>query len=270
MTHWQDYDRQPNTVVGTLKQYKGLWSPQLQNERTLSVWLPPAYDGTRRFPVLYMHDGDNLFDEHTSYAGEWCVDETLSALAEEGLAAIVVGIPNMGERRMNEYSPYDGAFGEGQGALYIDFLLNTVKPLIDAEFRTVPDYSGIAGSSMGGLISLYALLTTTAFRFVGAFSPYLEPGERGLLQTVQTATYHPAKLYLDVGTREAKNMRPDVPVNVELGYSRRYLNGVRMLRDRLQALGYSDMLYVEETGAIHNEAAWARRLPTALRYLLRE
>lgn len=268
MSTWQDYDRQPHTVVGALKQYKHLWSPQLKNRRTILVWLPPAYDGVRRFPVLYMHDGQNLFDHHTSYVGEWQVDETLTALDAEGLAAIVVGIPNKTKRRMNEYSPYDGPFGEGQGALYIDFLLNTVKPRVDAAFMTVPDQTGIAGSSMGGLISLYGLFSTDAFRFVGVFSPYLEPGQRGILQTIAAAPYRPAKIYLDVGTREMKNIRPDVAPSVERGYSRRYLNGVRKLRDMLAAKGYNDLLYVEDQGAVHHEQAWARRLPNALRYLL--
>src|SRR5215468_4146769 len=103
MTNWRNYveGRSEHTVVGILKVRKNIRSPQLGNRRDLYVYLPPSYDqGTRRYPVIYMHDGQNLFDRVISYAGEWGVDETMEALSQEGLEAIVVGIPNKGKRRL--------------------------------------------------------------------------------------------------------------------------------------------------------------------------
>jgi hypothetical protein len=109
MSNWQRYIdlHQPHTVVGDLRVLPQVHSPQLGNERDVLVWLPPSYaQGERRYPVIYMHDGQNLFDAHTGYSGEWGVDETLTALAPEGLEAIVVGLPNAGQARSLEYNPY--------------------------------------------------------------------------------------------------------------------------------------------------------------------
>ncbi|MGH2524747.1 MAG: alpha/beta hydrolase-fold protein, partial [Anaerolineales bacterium] len=119
-TLWQDYVKlngaRGHSVVGALKVLPGFWSPQLENERDILVYLPPSYRrGSRRYPVIYMQDGQNLFDRATSFAGEWQVDETMEALSQEGLEAIVVGIPNLGERRVAEYSPFPHRGRPGQG-----------------------------------------------------------------------------------------------------------------------------------------------------------
>src|SRR5262245_44761431 len=179
MDNWRDYvdGRSDHTVVGTLKTLEGVYSPQLGNRRTLYVHLPPSYDTAgRRYPVLYMQDGQNLFDEPLSYAGEWRVDETMAALSDEGIEAIVVGIQNMGARRIDEYSPFrDRRLRKGgRGDQYLSFVARTVKPLIDRDFRTLPERAttGILGSSMGGLISLYAFFACPeVFGFAGAMSP---------------------------------------------------------------------------------------------------
>src|SRR5215217_1626799 len=160
---WETYpavdDGGEHTVVGTMKMLRDVQSPELENVRDLIAYLPPSYgDGERRYPVLYMHDGQNLFDQATSFGDEWRVDETMEELAGEGLEAIVIGVPNMGEERCEEYSPFvDAQAGGGCGDDYLEFLVRTVKPLVDRSFRTLPDRenTGIAGSSMGGLISLY-------------------------------------------------------------------------------------------------------------------
>ncbi len=270
MATWQDYNQQPNTVVGRLKLLSALHSPQLQNERDILVWLPPSYDGQRSFPVIYMHDGQNLFDEHTSFVGEWRVDETITALAQEGLEAIVVGIPNIQDRRLNEYSPFDDQrFGDGVGMAYLDFIVQTVKPIIEADFCVHTDVAntGIAGSSMGGIISLFALFYVDVFGMVGAFSPQLAYGNEAIFDYVKAAAFHPARIYMDVGTREFKNMAVTSAEEPEM--SRRYLERVRHMHDLLVAKGYEKMMhYVEEEGAVHHEEAWARRLPGALRFLL--
>src|SRR5688572_10400781 len=111
MAEWQDYPAAQNPtrqgVVGSIKCLDKLYSPQLKNERDLLVYLPPSYATSDiRYPVIYMHDGQNLFDPATSFAGEWAVDQTLEAASEDGVEAIVVGIPNLGPERANEYSPF--------------------------------------------------------------------------------------------------------------------------------------------------------------------
>lgn len=151
--------------------------PQLDRTRRIWIYLPPAYNQeTKNYPVLYMHDGQNLFDASTSYAGEWEVDETLNKLAGQGYEVpIVVGIDNGGIYRIDEYTPWTNpSYGGGQGEAYIDFILQTLKPYIDANFRTLPgrESTAIMGSSLGGLISHYgAIKFQETFSKAGVFSP---------------------------------------------------------------------------------------------------
>ena len=153
--------------------------PQLGRTRRIWLYLPPGYaSSTRAYPVLYMQDGQNLFDSQTSFAGEWQVDETLDRLQQQGDAGcIVVGIDNGGDQRLNEYSPWvNPQYGGGQGDEYVAFLASTLKPYIDAHYRTLSDrlHTGIGGSSMGGLISLYAALQRPdVFGRAAVFSPSL-------------------------------------------------------------------------------------------------
>jgi predicted alpha/beta superfamily hydrolase len=277
MSDWLDYAQYhpglKHTVAGTLKVLAGLADPGFSPPRDIVVYLPPSYAVSgRRYPVLYMHDGQNLFDEATSYAGEWQVDETLERLAPEGVEVIVVGVANAGSRRYTEYTPFPDDQGEGgDGDGYLRFLLESVKPCVDREFRTAPgrEGTGIAGSSLGGLISLYAFLRhPQVFGIAGIFSPAFETGAARFYPFVEQAAYSPGKLYLDVGTLEARGLEPDPDVMQEL--SDLYLNDVRHVRDLLLAKGYhegQDLLYVEEQGGIHHESAWARRLPAALTFL---
>ena len=269
---WQDFnDLYPkNTVVGTLKVLKDHHSPQLNNSRDLYVWLPPSYATApeKRFPVVYMHDGQNIFDDSLSYIGEWKVDETLTALAPEGYEAIVVGVPNTGATRMNEYSPFDGYFGDGNAAHYLAYLTDTIKPLIDEDFRTKPDpeFTGLMGSSMGGLVSLYAVYASDVFGFAGVLSPAFYD-DQGILDYLDANTTKVQRLYMDVGTREGANMVEKARV---LSFSAEYLERVRRVQAKLVAQGLDDkrMFYVEDEGAIHREDAWSKRLPRALRFLL--
>jgi predicted alpha/beta superfamily hydrolase len=265
---WRPYPRgKSHTVVGQLWRLRGLKSPQLGNKRDLVVYLPPSYDKSeRRYPVLYMHDGQNIFDAATSYVGEWQVDETMEALSNEGLEAIVVGIPNAGVERLNEYSPFrDKEHGGGKGDLYLEFLTQTVKPLIDEEFRTLPrrEHTGLMGSSMGGLISLYGYYRCPeVFGFAGVVSPAFWFGNSAIFDFVVQAPQLPGKIYMDVGFRE---------VTLSEVSSRRYLGHVRKMNRLLRAKGWTprqDYLYVEDPKGVHNEADWARRLPEAMRFLL--
>jgi predicted alpha/beta superfamily hydrolase len=264
MAEWKDYpaalDPHHHSVVGSIKQLDRVHSPQLDNERGLLVYLPPSYDaGAQRYPVLYMHDGQNLFDPATSFAGEWAVDQTLEAASETGLEAIVVGIPNMGAERSNEYSPFlDPKNGGGKGELYLRFIVETVKPIIDADFRTLTDRAntGIAGSSMGGLISLYAFFRYRhAFGFAGIMSPSLWFADRAVLDWVERQPFAGGRIYIDVGMKEGQKT----------------LGDVMRLRDVLEAKGYRnlhDLLCVVDTAGDHSERAWARRLHRKLRFLL--
>lgn len=263
---------------GTIKVTQNIQSPQLGNQRQLLVYLPPSYNSSgRHYPVLYMQDGQNLFDNATSFAGEWGVDEAMEALAyQEGLEAIVVGIPNAGRRRLAEYSPFpDSQLGGGLGDKYVAFVAHTVKPIIDRDFRTLPERQscGIMGSSMGGLISLYAFFhCPDVFGFTGAMSPSLWFGHGRIFTYIQDAEYHPGKIYLDVGTREHGDDDDWSGVFARRTRSRQYYARVRHMKRLLVNKGYrpiQDLLHIEEKWANHNEAAWRRRLPEALRFFLK-
>jgi predicted alpha/beta superfamily hydrolase len=255
--------RRHRTQPGSLFVLTDVFSPQLFNTRDVYVYLPPSYGrGDYRFPVLYMQDGQNLFDPAWSYAGSWRVDLAMTAAARLGFEAIVVGVANTGSARLDEYGPFfEPSIGAGGVAdLYLEFLLETVKPQIDDQFRTLPEpeQTGIAGSSMGGLVSLWAFFHPThAFGFAAALSPALWFGARRIFPYVEQASAPPwhGRLYLDMGTREG-------------GHT---LHDARRMRDLLAAKGYREgdtLRYVEEEGARHTEAAWRRRFKKAVPFLL--
>jgi predicted alpha/beta superfamily hydrolase len=272
---WQDYstyrNHQPHTVKGDVQVLTGFESPQLHNQRDILVYLPPSYTKTsKRYPVLYMHDGQNLFDAATSFAGEWHVDETMEALSPEGIEAIVVGIPNAGEKRLDEYSPFNQLrIGGGHGDQYLAFIAETLKPMIDRTFRTCPERENTAlfGSSMGGFISLYGFFRfPQVFGLAGIMSPAFWFARGAIYTYVENAPFSPGKIYLDVGTREHGGGRTTLKA-----HSRRYYASVRRMQRTLVKKGYRprhDLLYVEEKWAGHEEQAWARRLPAAIRFLL--
>lgn len=276
---WLDYrstrGSDASTVVGDLRVLPDLESPQPGVKRDVLVHLPAgALESGRRYPVLYMHDGQNLFDAATSYAGEWEVDETLAALAPEKLELIVVGIPNGGDRRAAEYTPYRGSgramAGWGLGGAYLRFLVETVKPRVDAAFPTRTDRAatGIMGSSLGGLISLWAAVEHGAtFGLFGAMSPAI-PGPRGrFLARLRNLRVRPDRLYLDVGGREGSQFASDP---VERRWSAAFPRDALEIRAALVSAGLrepTDMRFVLDPDGTHHESAWARRLPDSLRFL---
>ena len=256
MFHWKLRRRRP----GTLERIPGVSSAQLGTRRDVLVHLPASYARSdRRHPVIYMQDGQNLFDPATSFAGDWGLLEALATLPRRTVEPIVVAVPNAGEDRIGEYSPFvDPKAGGGAGERYLDFLLNTLKPLIDSRFRTRADSAatGIAGSSLGALISLYGFFARPgAFGFMAALSPSLWFADKAIFRVVEASPYVPGRIYLDTGTEEGTES----------------LLNARRMRDLLHQKGYRDgasLRWVEEKGAGHQEAAWGRRFKAALPFLL--
>ncbi len=264
---WQDYPAgDEHTVVGTIKVSRPLYGPAAGTRRRLLVYLPPSYyKAERRYPVLYMHDGQNVFDAASSYAGEWQVDETMEALSAEGIEAIVVGIANSGRGRLVDYSAHiHSHYGGGGADAYVNFMAQEIKPLIDSSFRTLPDraHTGLMGSSMGGSISLYALLTRPdVFGFAGVMSPAFWWSEGTIFTFVEATPFVGGRIYMDVGDSES----PGIP-----GRRDRYVNDAVRMAALLRKKGYTpdNLHFMVEAGGEHHESAWARRLPGALRFLL--
>ena len=274
--------------------------PELRGrQRTVRVYLPPGYDGSdRAYSVLYLQDGQNLFTPGAY--GDWRVDETVDSLVAAGKldGLIVVGIDN-GERRWDEYGPWPNAQMHrwvdpswsretegGDGAAYLDFLLQTLKPEIDRRYRTLQgvEHTGIGGSSMGGLIALYAgLVRPDVFGRVLAMSPAVWFAEGGgpwlsdnrLIGRIRgrTPPSH-VRFYVDMGTDErSRETEPDVTDSAgrAVSYPRAYLEGARAVADAFRTGGVpeANLRYVVDQGAVHHESAWARRLADALLWLYR-
>ena len=175
---WEKTQPKRNTASANVKILsENFWIPQLKTSRKIWIYLPENYATTKEsYPVIYMEDGQNLFNESTSFSGEWKVDEAMDSLFTMGKRnAIIVGIENGGPERLNEYSAWNNAkYGGGKGELYADFLANTLKPFIDKTYRTLPKAknTGLIGSSMGGLISFYTgMKYPDKFGKLGIFSP---------------------------------------------------------------------------------------------------
>lgn len=252
-----------------------VWSPQLRNRRHVDVYLPPSYSGGRgRFPVVYMQDGQNLSDPATAFAGTWELETTLDWLAARGIEPIIVGVHNAGEARLAEYSPFpDRKHGGGEADAYLAFLVERLKPRIDRLFRTRTDRdaTGILGSSMGGLVSLYAFFRyPSVFARAGVMSPSLWFGQGAVLDFVEEARAPQGRIYLDVGAHEGVGTLRDARrlgrLLVRKGFTRPKRGAARStLRSGPAKLA---LQYVEDPGGRHQEASWARRLGGALEFLL--
>ena len=190
--------------------------PQLNRKRRIWIYLPKTYaSSSKTYPVLYMHDGQNLFNEQTAFSGEWGVDECLDTLQQiTGKECIVVGIDHGGDKRITEYNPYDNdKFGKGEGKQYVDFLVNTLKPFIDSKYRTKkgPEYTFTAGSSMGALISLYAVIQyPKVFGGAGIFSPAFWLTPQLYTDAEKFETNNNPKLFFYAGGNESATMINDM------------------------------------------------------------
>ena len=246
-----------------LRRHEQFHSEFLEHDRDVLVWLPPGYDVSgRHYPVLYMHDGQNLFEPDTAFRqGEhWRVGETATGLIGQARVEplIIVGIYNTGEMRIDEYTPTeDKKLGGGHADEYGRTIIEELKPLIDRTYRTKTDRddTGIAGSSLGGLVSLHLGFTHPAvFGKVAALSPSVWWGRKAILKTVREARSKPKlKLWVDMGTAEGK----------------RGLDDARLLKAALVGLGFSDgdLHYAEYEGATHSEQAWSERVGPMLEWL---
>ena len=231
--------------------------PQLNRDRRVWIYLPKNYSTSKAsYPVLYMHDGQNLFDNATSFAGEWGVDDAIDSAKKQ---CIVVGIDNGGPVRMNEYNPYDHEkFGAGQGALYVDFLAKTLKPYIDKHYRTKKDAANtiIAGSSMGGLISMYAVMKyPKVFGKAGVFSPafWAAPAlKTDLDKMVKSSTHKNVRIYFYAGEQEGNQMVVDMLYIFE---AMRKKTAAKM-KVKINAEGR------------HNEPTWRNEFPAFYNWIL--
>jgi predicted alpha/beta superfamily hydrolase len=214
-----------------------------------------------------MQDGQNLSDPSTAFAGTWDLDATIERLAGRGLEAIVVGVHNTNER-LSEYSPFpDRRHGGGDADAYLAFLADTLKPRIDRLFRTRQerDETMMLGSSMGGLVSLYAYFRLpSVFGRAGVMSPSIWYGQGAVLDFIEHTRTPRGRVYVDVGTQEGAGTLRDARrlgrLLVRQGFVRN--------RRRPPSRAASRLRYVEDPGGRHNEASWARRLEGALEFLL--
>lgn len=199
----QTLSAQTSTATAQVSTFT-LEAPQLKTQRKIWLYLPKDYQTSRkRYPVIYAHDAQNLFDSKTSFAGEWNLDEKLDSLKAQ---VIVVGIENGGDKRLGELTPYPHEkYGGGQGDAYLDFIVHTLKPKIDAQYRTKPQAKNtlIMGSSLGGLISFYALLKyPEVFGKAAVFSPAFWINRQPLLDLMQQTQNFKAKVYFLCGDHE--------------------------------------------------------------------
>jgi predicted alpha/beta superfamily hydrolase len=248
-----------------LRKHQGFRSRFLKNQRDLIVYLPPGYEKqpARRFPVLYLHDGQNLFDGATSFIPgmDWHVGQTADRSIHAGAIQplIIVGIYNAGKGRVREYTPTRvPRLGGGHANRFAKFLVEEVMPFMQGEYRTLegPSVTGMGGSSLGGLVSLYVgLKLPHIFGKLAALSPSVWWNQRVITRFAEAARVHSRpRIWLDVGTREGPRIVQDV----------------EHFRDVLLQKGWrlgQDLHYERVEGAEHNEAAWAQRVGPFLQFL---
>lgn len=231
--------------------------PTLDRSRRIWLYLPKGYDKSKKkFPVLYMHDGQNLFDEATSYSGEWRIDEILDSVP---LACIVIGIDNGESKRMNEYNPNDTEqFGKGEGRQYLEFIVKTLKPYIDKNYRTLRSRKNtlMAGSSMGGLITFYAgLFYPKVFGKLGILSPafWISPKiSDEIKKQVKAKTHSGQKYFFYGGGAENQTMVSDM-VSVY---------------DLMNAYSKAKMKIIVWPDGRHNEVTWSNVFPEFYNWII--
>jgi predicted alpha/beta superfamily hydrolase len=236
--------------------------PQLKRNRKVWIYLPENYSVSKsRYPVIYMQDGQNVFDEATSFAGEWGVDEFLDTTVLK--KSIVVVVDNGADKRMNEYSPYNFSLHpdslknrKGEGQQYVEFLVKTIKPFIDKKYRTLKEskHTFIAGASMGGLISLYAAIKyPKVFGGAGIFSPSVWICKADILKLITSAGGKvKSKIYFYCGKLESRDMVPDMLAVFQ----------------ELAVISKSKMTTVIRDDGKHNESTWRKEFPLFYKWIM--
>ncbi|MGL6314186.1 alpha/beta hydrolase [Vibrio sp. WXL103] len=256
--------------------------PQLGRKRTIRIYLPASYnnEGGKRYPVIYMHDGQNLFDSCNSFGGSsWEIPNNVDRFFAGREGVIVVGIDNGSEFdglcRMYEYSPWkmDKNFvlsdwdssvynSGGDGSKYVSFITDTLKPYIDENYRTRSgrDHTAIAGSSMGGYISIFAVFERSdIFSMAGVFSPAFWFNKPEMFAYLSKANVsNPVKIYMDMGTCESSSRG--------IGFEKIYLDGSNEAEGILRRKENVRLKYLVDEGALHTETAWAKRYPEMLKF----
>lgn len=262
---WKDAAPQkpkPNTATANVHVMDtAFYMPQLNRYRKIWIYLPSSYSKskTKTYPVLYMHDGQNLFSERTAAFGmEWGVDECLDTLEPQlNKECIVVGIDNSDDKRMNEYNPYDDAkYGKGEGKQYIDFIVQTLKPHIDSNYRTMKDvtHTFIAGSSMGGLISLYAEMQyPNVFGAAGVFSPSLWIAPQVYTDVTSVKWIKNPHIYFYAGEKESLTMVRDM----------------QKMYDEIAAKKCCTLQFTTFPLGQHNEKYWRQEFDDFYRWLMK-
>jgi predicted alpha/beta superfamily hydrolase len=250
---------------GQLRKHEGFRSRFLRNQRDLIVYLPPGYDEQpfTRLPVLYLHDGQNLFDRATAFGGQdWNVHGAADHMIGVGAVRplIIVGIYNTGRSRIHEYTPTKAPkLGGGRADRYGKFLIEEVMPFVQREYRVSADprITGIGGSSLGGLVSLYfGLRMPGVFGRIAALSPSVWWHQRmiGRFAVAARPVEPRPVIWLDIGTNEGPRIVPQV----------------EEFRDILVRKGWKpgkDLHYERIEGGEHNELAWSQRIGRVLEFL---
>ncbi len=231
-------------------------APQLETQKKIWVYLPKDYQNSQKlYPVIYMHDAQNLFDATTSYVGEWKIDEYLDSIDDN--ESVIIGIEHGNEKRIDELTPYSTQkYGGGKGHLYLDFVVNTLKPKIDSTYNIYrdPKHTTIIGSSLGGLISLYAVIKyPDIFGKVGIFSPafWVNPEIYELVK--KTKIPLTAKFFFLAGTDESETMVSDQEKMVTL-----------LLEKGIPKANLANKII---EGGKHNEGMWSTYFPEAYQWL---
>ena len=261
-----------HTLTGDIRLHKDFHSKILNNDRDVIVYLPPGYDKDkqRHYSVLYLHDGQNLFDGATSFipGQEWPVDEAAGVLIASGKIEplIIIGVYNTGKDRIDEYTPVEDPKYKagGKADLYGRLLVEELKPFIDKTYRTKMDapHTGLGGSSLGGLVSIYlGMKYANVFGRVAVVSPSVWWGNNYIVKYVEGQKRKPAlRVWLDIGTKEGRNAEE----------AQTTVDGARLLKETLIRKGWTsgkDLKYFEAQGAEHNERAWAARFGQILEFL---
>ena len=266
------FAQQPHTLTGDIWLQKNFHSDILKNDRDIIVYLPPEYatHPSERYSVLYFHDGQNLFDGATSFipGQEWRLDETAQALIAAGKIEplIIVGIYNTGKDRVGEYTPVRDAKYKlgGKADLYGRLLVEELKPFIDSHYRTLRDakHTGLGGSSLGGLVSLYlGLKYPHVFGRLAVVSPSVFWADKFIVHYVEAlAKKTDQRIWIDTGTKEGRDA---AEAQETVAYA-------RLLETALIKKGWRlerDLKYFEAQEAEHNERAWAVRVEPMLKFL---